>query len=68
MTEGTCPLSGIAEIYAALGETELALDWLDTAWEDRASQLAHIREYAFEAIEDEPRYLDLLARLAFPDR
>ncbi|MBT8487361.1 MAG: hypothetical protein KJO65_00910, partial [Gemmatimonadetes bacterium] len=62
------PAPSIARALVPLGETQEALDWLWTAYRERESDLAHLREYpVFRRLEGEPRYEALLDSLAFPE-
>jgi DNA-binding winged helix-turn-helix (wHTH) protein/tetratricopeptide (TPR) repeat protein len=55
----------IATIHAALGATELALDWLERAVEQRAQPINYLRlDPAFSALHSQPRFQALLTRLA----
>jgi TolB-like protein/Flp pilus assembly protein TadD len=53
-----------APIYAALGEREQALDWLERAYEDRSSPLVWLKvDPWFDDLRDDPRFADLLLRV-----
>jgi len=50
-----------AVIYAALGETETALEYLEKAWEVRAIQLLWMRvEPNFDPLRSEPKFIEIL--------
>jgi len=52
-----------AVIYAALGETETALRYLEKAWEVRAVQLLWLRvEPNFDPLRSEPKFIELLEK------
>lgn len=51
-----------APIYAALGEHEQALDWLEKAYKDHSSPLAWLKvDPWFDDLRDNPRFADLLS-------
>jgi hypothetical protein len=53
-----------APIYAALGEHEQALEWLEKAYEDHSSPLAWLKvDPWFDSLRAEPRFADLLRRV-----
>lgn len=52
-----------ANIYAALGEKEQALDWLEKAYEYRDPILTGLRyEPTWDALRSEPRFIELLRK------
>ncbi|MFQ5526073.1 MAG: protein kinase [Thermoanaerobaculia bacterium] len=56
-----------ALVYLGLGEIDQVLDLLEQGYRDREPELSLFHVYPFaEAIEDEPRYRDLLRRMDFP--
>ncbi len=56
-----------AVIHAALGETDTALKFLEKAWNVRAIQLLWLEvDPNFDPLRDEPRFVDVLARLNSP--
>ena len=58
---------GLAEIYAALGEKDEALRWLEAAYEQRNGYLPWIGQDPFLALlRDDPRFEVLLRRLNVP--
>ena len=57
----------IAWIYACLGEKDLALDWLELAYEQHEAVLIFLNiEPDFDSLHDEPRFQALLAKMGFP--
>ncbi len=58
----------IAVIYAGLGETDQALDWLEKAYEKRDSGLLSFMqvEPPFLSLHGHPRFDDLLRRMGLP--
>ena len=60
---------GIAEIHIGLGDVDTAFSWLERAFEQRNGWLIHIRENPrYDRLRSDPRYLDLVRRMNFPDR
>jgi len=58
---------GTAEVYAALGERDQALQWLETAYQERDPWLYWLRlSPYFEGLRDDPRYHNLVQRMNFP--
>jgi len=58
----------IAYVYEGLGRIEDALDWLEQAVEERDGWLVYVNSFPrFESLRDEPRFEDLLRRLALPE-
>jgi tetratricopeptide (TPR) repeat protein len=58
----------IALVRLGLGELELALDWLERAYEVRAVRtLSLALEVRFEPLHSHPRFQDLLRRIGFPE-
>jgi TolB-like protein len=54
----------VAVIYAALGEKELALDWLEKAAEVRSSRLMVVATGdALDSLRSEPRFIALLEKM-----
>ncbi len=53
-----------AVIYAGLGKKDLALDWLDKAYEERSEPLVYLKsEPIFDLLREEPQFLDLMKRI-----
>jgi tetratricopeptide (TPR) repeat protein len=58
----------IATIYAALGDVDETMLWLDRAIEDRSQLIGWLRwDPVFDGLRHDPRYAALVARLGFPD-
>jgi hypothetical protein len=56
-----------AEIYAALGEKERALELLEKAYQERARNFSVIRCWrAFDSLRSEPRFQELVRRVGLP--
>ncbi len=59
--------TGVAANYALLGDKEDAFRWLETAYRQRASELAFVEsDPAFDSLHRDPRYSDLLRRIGLP--
>ena len=53
--------------YVGLGNHARALEWLETGWRQRDSQLPHMGLFrAFKPLHADPRFQDLLRRLGIP--
>lgn len=62
------PPENIGAVYAALGEMDEAMRWLDRAYENR-SNLAQFNVLPFaDPLRAEPRYQKLLERIGLPSR
>jgi tetratricopeptide (TPR) repeat protein len=62
------PARSIAEVHIGLGNLDEAFRWLRTAFEQRNGWLVHIRENPrYERLHGDPRYLDLVRRMDFPE-
>jgi TolB-like protein len=56
-----------ARIYAALGNKDEALHWLETGHKNRAEWMVLLKtEAGFDNLKSEPRFQDLVRRLKFP--
>ncbi|HSE95626.1 MAG TPA: hypothetical protein VLD61_07010, partial [Methylomirabilota bacterium] len=57
----------IATIHAGLGNRSQALDWLERAYEGRATYLTFVNvDPRFDAIRDDPRFRELVRRMGLP--
>jgi serine/threonine protein kinase/Tfp pilus assembly protein PilF len=57
----------VAQIHARLQEKDQTLAWLQQAFDERDSQLTYLKvEPAFDQIRSDPRFQQLLQRLALP--
>ena len=57
----------IAELFAALGETESALEWVERDYENGERFLAfHYQSVAFDALRENPQFQSALERLRLP--
>ena len=58
----------VASAYSNLGDRENALDWLERAYKEHLASLVYIsNNFAFENIDQEPRFKALLKKIGFPD-
>jgi tetratricopeptide (TPR) repeat protein len=56
-----------AMLYTGLGEKNLALDWLDKAYEERSGRIVNLAVHPqFAPLRDEPRFQALQAKLRQP--
>jgi len=59
--------TSIAGFYAAAGEKELALDWLEKGYEQRDMQIVRIKGTPrWDTLRDHPRFQALLKKMNFP--
>lgn len=59
---------GVALIYAALGETNETLRWLETAYNERAAWMVFLKiDPPFDYLRSDPRFQDLMRRMNFPE-
>jgi len=57
----------VARIHAAMGETDEALRWLETAYQERAAWMVILKvDPRFDHMRSDPRFLDLMRRMNFP--
>jgi serine/threonine protein kinase/Flp pilus assembly protein TadD len=60
---------GIAEIHIGLGEIDEAFVWLERGFQQRNGWLIHMRDNPrYDRLRGDPRYVDLVRRMNFPDR
>jgi tetratricopeptide (TPR) repeat protein len=58
----------IARLCAALGRSEDTLQWLNTAYQERAAWLAFVNiDPVLDIVRSDPRFQDLLRRMNFPE-
>lgn len=61
------PPYNIAMVYAGLGETDVAFQWLETACQDRSIWMIFLNVHPmFESLRSDPRFRFLVERLGFP--
>jgi serine/threonine-protein kinase len=64
---GYVPPSRLAQVHAALGETDAAVKWLERAYDARdAVELLQVSPY-YDALRHDLRFQALVERMAFPD-
>jgi tetratricopeptide (TPR) repeat protein len=57
--------SEIATIYASLGDTDQAMNWLEKAYEERFNPGVLLRP-GFDPLRSDPRFQDLVHRIGLP--
>ncbi len=58
---------GIASYYTYAGEKDRALDWLETAFQEKIQNLIYLNVYPkWDPLRDEPRYQELLRKMNLP--
>ena len=56
--------ASVVPIYVALGDNDQAFHWLEKAYQERSTLLAHIKVYRFlDPLRSDPRFADLLRRV-----
>ena len=61
------PPYNVAQIYARLEDKQQTLTWLEQAFREHDTQLTYMKaEPAFDEIRSDPRFQQLLQRLAMP--
>jgi hypothetical protein len=56
----------VALVYAGLGETESAMQWLEQAFEERDVHMTFLLDHKWDGIRSNERFQSLLSRLGFP--
>jgi DNA-binding winged helix-turn-helix (wHTH) protein/TolB-like protein/Tfp pilus assembly protein PilF len=65
--QGFISAYNMASLYAAAGEKEEALNWLDKAFEQHSSGMAALKvDPIFDNLRNEPRFNDLIRRVGLP--
>ncbi len=63
------PAYSFAQIYAGLDDREQALLWLERANEERSTRMMFVKvDPAFDALQSDPKFQDLLRRAKLPAR
>jgi len=58
----------IARLYAHAGENDQAMEWLQSAFEQRETPLMHLSvAWDWDALRDDPRFRDLLRHVGLPE-
>jgi eukaryotic-like serine/threonine-protein kinase len=61
------PPTNVAGLYARAGENELAMDWLERAYEEHSMQMVRIRgNRTWDVLRKQPRFQALLRRMNLP--
>jgi hypothetical protein len=59
---------GLAEIYAALGDDDVAIGWLQAGVEERRDWISQMQQNtAYRPLFGDPRFKELLRQLRLPD-
>jgi len=62
------PAFYIAMLYAQMGETDLAFEWLDKAFQEHEVEMFWLKvEPPFEPLRNDPRWQEMLDKVGFPD-
>jgi tetratricopeptide (TPR) repeat protein len=56
----------VALVFAGLGETESALQWLEQAFEERDVHMTFLLDYKWDGIRSNERFQKLLSQVGFP--
>jgi TolB-like protein/DNA-binding winged helix-turn-helix (wHTH) protein/Flp pilus assembly protein TadD len=59
--------SEVAVIYASLGDTDQAMNWLEKGYEERFNPSVLLRP-GFDPLRSDPRFEDLVRRIGLPDK
>ncbi|MBN9662718.1 MAG: winged helix-turn-helix domain-containing protein [Acidobacteria bacterium] len=65
---------GLAVVYSALGENDLAFHWLETAYRSRFSWMPWLSDFSlrpldlFTPLRDHPQFLEMIAKVGIPTR
>ncbi|GAG73968.1 unnamed protein product, partial [marine sediment metagenome] len=57
----------IGQMYAFAGDKEKAIEWLERGYEMKDPMMPYISLFAFDLLDDDPRYQDLLRRMNLPE-
>jgi eukaryotic-like serine/threonine-protein kinase len=58
----------IAYVHAGLGEKDEALAWLEKGYEERAHHMLYLKvEPRWDALRNDPRFIEVLRRVGFPE-
>jgi serine/threonine protein kinase/tetratricopeptide (TPR) repeat protein len=59
--------SGIASLYAQLGDKDRAFEWLNTAYQEHDSGFIGIRvDFTMDSLRSDPRYAELIRKIGLP--
>jgi tetratricopeptide (TPR) repeat protein len=60
--------ANVAAVYAGLGETDLAMEWLEKAYEIRSRNVVWLKVWPqYDSLRADPRFADLLKRIGLPE-
>jgi tetratricopeptide (TPR) repeat protein len=55
-----------AMVYAGLGDTDSAFQWLEKAYQTRTTRVHELPSMYFDGLRSDPRYADLMRRVGLP--
>jgi hypothetical protein len=55
-----------AVVYAGLGDTDSAFQWLEKAYEIHTARVHELPSMYFDSLRSDPRYADLVRRVGLP--
>ncbi len=62
------PAIAFAVIYIGLGENDIAMDWLEKAYEERTNHLIYLNSNPiYDPIRSESRFIELVKKMNFPN-
>ncbi|HEY7284535.1 MAG TPA: protein kinase [Vicinamibacterales bacterium] len=57
----------IAAVYVWLGDADRAMEWLQKAYDERSFAMVYLKVHpGYDALRQDPRFLEMLRRLKFP--
>ena len=66
--QGYIPATSFAFIYAALGDKEKAIEYLEKGYEERAFQMQFLKvDPRWDKLRDDPRFADLMRQMGLPE-
>jgi uncharacterized UBP type Zn finger protein len=60
------PPNSAALVFAGLGETESALQWLEQAFDDRDVHMPFLLDHNWKGLRSNERFRQILSRVGFP--
>ena len=62
------PAFYLSMLYAQMGETDLAFEWLDKAYQDHEVEMVWLKvEPPFDPLRSDPRWQEMLDKVGFPE-